>query len=117
MKLIIKQPVMPDETFLGKFVIEVEFMHGDADAYTKENYVGDDEEDCLRVLAACGDSPQSPGSGGDDDDAYDAWCFKTFKSEDFNPYDVTYNDIRAAYDSYEVFFYDHSGKKCEVAVK
>ena len=101
--------------YKSKYVIEVEFMHGDGDAYTTEDYICDDEVDCQSVMEALGgDVPTDPSAGGDED-IYNDWCLKVFKSDDFVPYDTTCDcQFRACYSSSEPFYYDENGDKFEV---
>jgi hypothetical protein len=78
-------PITPP--YKNKYVIVVNFMHGDADAYSDETYVCKDKADFIRVMSQEHQAPEDPGAGGDED-AYDAWCADLF-SEDFVPGDCT----------------------------
>lgn len=99
-------PIQPK--YRNKYVIRVEFMHGDADATTYEDYVCKHQDDFIRVMSAFDDSPQDPGSGGDEDE-YDSWCAEMF-GEDFVPGDCTCDfQVRAALRGCEGFFYDEEG--------
>jgi hypothetical protein len=101
-------PIQPK--YRNKYVIRVEFMHGDADAETYEDYVCRDRDDFIRVLSAFDDCPQDPGSGGDED-AYDAWCEEMF-GEGFVPGDCTCDfQVRAAIRGCECFFFDEDGNE------
>lgn len=100
--------------YKNKFVIEVEFMHGDADAYTTEDFICDDEAECKSVMESLkGDIPMNPAEGGDEN-LYREWELKVFKSEDFIPYDTTGYDCPASYEGASAFFYDQNGEKFEV---
>jgi hypothetical protein len=99
-----------------KFVIEVKFMHGDADAYTTENHVCKDEQAFKDTVSKLDkDRPTPPAEGGDDD-AYSAWGLDVFGYDDFLPWDTTGYDCYATYRSYKPFYYDENGEKFEVKV-
>lgn len=108
----IKEPKAPQD----RYFIMVKFMHGDADFYTYEEYKCSDEHDFRRVIAQLNECPQAPSSGGDAD-VYSEWGEKTFKSEDFVPWDKSGYDCAASYDGYEAFYYNSSGIKFEVEVE
>jgi len=102
------RPVPPK--YKIKYVITVKFMHGDADAYTSEDYECANEADFIRVMSAEGECPEDPGAGGDED-AFDEWCTSMF-GEDFVPGDCTCDcQVKAAIRGYEGFYYDITGKQ------
>lgn len=111
MKVTLKK-VTPD--YKNKFVIVVNFMHGDADAYTDETYVCKNEADFIRVMSAP-DGPQDPGAGGDDDE-YRAFYKNLFKTDDFIPTDITCDDYPATIQDFEGFYYDEAGNKFEATL-
>jgi hypothetical protein len=98
----------------NKYVIEVDFMHGDADAYTTEEFVCANENEFERIMKQEQLIPQSPGSGGDED-AYRAWCTELF-GEDFVPSDCTCDDIQASVESFAGFYYNEAGVKFEASL-
>lgn len=100
--------------YTDKFVIVVEFMHGDADAYTKEEYVCKDEADFIRVMSAP-EGPQDPSSGGDED-VYREFYADLFKDDSFVPGDCTYLDIPACVYGWESYYYDKDGTKYEATL-
>lgn len=100
--------------YYDKYVIEVRFMHGDADSYTTEDCVCDDEDDFKFIVMELtnGRVPTPPAEGGNAN-TYRDWAFNTFGSEDFLPRDVVY-DCYATYRSFKPFLYDGNGKKWEI---
>ena len=100
--------------YKNKYVIEVKFMHGDADEYTTEEFICKNEAECTEVMKALSeDTPQDPASGGSEEE-YAAWELKVFKSEDFIPYDCTGYDCPASYQNAKAFYYNQDGTKFEV---
>lgn len=103
-----------ESKYKNKYVIEVEFMHGDADLYTTEDCVCEDELECKTIMEKLnGEIPTSPASGGDDDE-YDTWSLDVFGSYDFIPYDKSGYDCRASYEDASAYFYNQDGVKFEV---
>jgi len=97
--------------FFGKYVLEVKYMHGDADATTVEEMVVE-EADLLTVAnfyAACEkvDSEGSGGPGYSKIPGFDEWGGF--------PCDATCEDIQAALEGWAVFYYDYSGVKFPVS--
>lgn len=111
MKIKIKK-IAPE--FKNKYIIEVRCMHGDADAYTTEEFVCANENEFERIMKQEQLMPQDPGSGGDDD-AYRAWCTELF-GEAFVPSDCTYQDCPASVQSFAGFYYDEAGVKFEASL-
>lgn len=100
-----------------KYTVEVEFMHGDADAYTSETYECKDEADFIRVMTRLEDVPEDPGAGGDEDVHY-SWCEETFGGDSgFVPRDCTCDDYQAAIRNYEGYYYNAAGDKFEATLK
>ena len=93
--------------YKDKFVIEVEFMHGDADADSTETYVCKDEAEFVRIMNAESEGPESPGSGGDEDEYNDFYA--DLFGEDFVPSDVTCCDYPACVEAFNGFYYDKDG--------
>jgi hypothetical protein len=98
--------------YRNKFVIEVKFMHGDADAYSTEECPCENEAEFTKIMEGLNDVPESPGFGGDDDVYYK--FFTELISVDFVPGDSTCDfQFLAAYDGHKGFFYDQAGNKFE----
>jgi hypothetical protein len=107
------KPITPK--YRNKFVIEVEFMHGDADAYSTEECACKDEAEFTKIMEGLKNVPQDPGSGGDDDEYRD--FFSNLIGEDFVPGDsTTDHQFLAAYDGHTGFFYDQNGNKFEAEI-
>jgi hypothetical protein len=101
--------------YKNKFVIEVEFMHGDADAYSTEECPCEDEVEFTKIMKGLENVPQDPGSGGDDGEYAD--FFTNLIGEDFVPGDsTTDHQYDAAYDGHKGFFYDQAGNKFEAEI-
>lgn len=100
--------------YKDKFVIEVKFMHGDADAYTTEDFVCDDEQAFKNIVSKLNEDRPTPPAEGGDEDTYNAWGLDVFGYDDFLPWDTTGYDCYATYKSYKAFFYDNEGVKFEV---
>lgn len=115
MKEIKLTPVKIKKSPKDKYIIVVEFMHGDGDHYDTDEYKCKDDADFRRVIELLGDIPSSPGEGGDSD-KYDEWELETFKSDNFIPHDITYNDIKTHISSFEAFYYDSNGNKFQAEI-
>ena len=97
--------------FTNKFVIIVSCMHGDADAYTDEEYVCKDEADFIRIMSA----PECEHDSCSNEDVYRSFCTDLF-GDDFIPFDVVYQDSHASIESVEGFYYDVDGVKSEATL-
>lgn len=92
------------------FVLETEWMHGDANGYTKEESVID-EKNLFEVAAfyeACR-AVESEGEGGPGYSkvpGYDRWGN--------TPSDITCEDCEAALESWAIFYYSEHGAKFAV---
>lgn len=93
----------------NKYNITVKCMHGDADAFTDEEYDCVDEADFIATMSAFNNMPQPTAEGGNED-AYDTWCADTF-GEDCIPWDVTGYDCRSTVRKLSGFYYDENGTK------
>ena len=91
--------------YKNKYVIEVEFMHGDADAYTTESFVCKNEADFIRII-----SNDVSSLNRHKEDEYDEQMTKLF-GEDFCPCDCTCEDYRASIQEMNGFYYDVAGTK------
>lgn len=98
-----------------QYVLEVKFMHGDADLYTDETYVCEDENDFKRIVSKLNCCPPSPACGGETKN-YKAWEIEAFLSEDFIPWDKTGYDCPASYDGFKGFYYDENGVKFKAEI-
>lgn len=101
--------------YRDKYVIEARFMHGDADAYSTEECVCENEQQFKDIAAKleADTEPLSPASGGNDKE-YRAWGLEVFGSEDFLPWDTTGYDCYASFQDYKLYYYDENGNKFEV---
>lgn len=130
----IKKPVKTKKR-IDCYMLEIEFMHGDADRFEKEN-IGPfknnplDIEELKDAIIVCERMRRlfEDGKGGCDfynEDlvpGYDKW-FDEEKYEDTGnienhlaisvPYD---DDYQASLEDYEVFYYDKNGNKCNVEI-
>lgn len=112
MKVTLKK-LEPEYT--NKFVIVVNFMHGDGDLYDTEEYVCKDEADFIRVMSAP-EGPEDPGAGGDED-AYREFYNDLFYDGGFVPGDATCDcQVLAAVQEFEGFYYDEAGNKYEATL-
>jgi hypothetical protein len=107
------QPVLPPK-YVDKFIAEVEFMSGDADAYSTEHWPLTNEEvlPFANFVKAC-EGVESEGSGGPGYGGvpgYDRW------GVDF-PTDVFCDSVYASLESWSIFYYDDTGAKHKVEFK
>ena len=90
----------------NKYIIDVWFMHGDADAYTSEIYACKNESAFLRVMESFKNKPDCRTCN-----QYD-WCTTTF-GEGFTPYDITCDSYLADVSTLTGYYYDENGIKFE----
>jgi uncharacterized protein YeaO (DUF488 family) len=101
-------PVKPK--YRNKYIINVKFMHGDADAYSTETYVCKHQDDFIRVMSLDRQWPD----GCRNEATYDEWCDNLFGEYDdcFVPGDCTCDhQVRAQIESFTGFFYDEDGNE------
>lgn len=96
----------------NKYLINVEFMSGDADHFETVKYWCKDEEDFKNTIGKIEEGIEKYRySRHANEDEYDAYWYEVF-GEDFVPYDVTSQcDYKAATDRYEGFYFDEHGVK------
>lgn len=99
--------------FFGKYVLRVEYEHGDADATTIEEMVVE-EADLLNVAnfyQKCmqTESESEGGPGYSEVPGYDEWG--SF------PCDATCESVQASLGAWSVVYYDYSGVKFPVEFK
>ncbi|QCQ57770.1 hypothetical protein ACHELOUS_195 [Vibrio phage Achelous] len=124
MKFVIGNPVAPKYT--NAFVLVTEWMHGDADAYTKESTVFDSNTPCtkeleeeiymLGILSAM----FKHGMGGCDTYAQEAnrlGIVLPDKFLDAIPYDHTCEEGDACYKGFKLWWYDNAGVQHPVAIE
>jgi hypothetical protein len=107
--------------FKNCFIVEVEWMHGDADTYTTEVHKYTDEKELIQHLEFLNAIKDMFKWGMGGTDAY----FKKMSEADQKKYidfegtipgDVTNYEKDAAYENHKVFWYDELGGKYNVEV-
>lgn len=124
MKFNIGKPVAPKYT--NAFVLETEWMHGDADAYTKEDTVFDSDTPCLPELEeqiymyGVIDAMFKHGMGGCDTYAQEAKRLGIVLPDEFLdtiPTDQFSCEGDASFEGYKLWWYDENGTKHPVTIE
>lgn len=109
-KVLVGKPFTP---FRDVYVAIVQFMHGDADAYTTEIIVvGGHQEDAVRFAELVDWLTQNRRRGSEADFRRQGPHYEEFFGDDEWHYDVTCDTQGAKFDTFSLYWYNSLGQKC-----
>ena len=109
-------PIPLKKQLKNKYIVEVEFMHGDADHKTFEKVVCKKESDFIHLMSKIDEGIKKFQYSGVWNSEYIPWWEELF-GEDFIPYDITCEGQKTQVRGAEGFYYDENGTKFSAALE
>lgn len=100
----------------NEYEVKIEFMHGDADGESYESYFFKQEKEVVKVLKELDKLKHLYRPDEEDYEHTKSKILYDLMGEDWPGDNTCDYQVRAAYNGYEVFFYDDYGTKWPVEV-